>query len=163
MIRVIGIGSPHGDDQVGWRLVHEVGSLEGVSVQSSLIATPIDLLDVLDGIKTLVLVDACDAGLPPGSVLVRDWPCDCDEHTRASSHGLSTASALHLAEQLGRLPRRIVLFGIQTGPCRAGDDLSPEIEHVLPQCIVQLQELIRELGREPDRRQETKSSPWSER
>ncbi len=161
MIRVVGIGSPHGDDQIGWRLVQEIGSLEGVSVQSSLIATPIDLLDTLDGIDLLVLVDACDSGRPPGSVLVRGWPCDCEEHGRTSSHGLGIASALRLADQLGKLPRRVVLFGVQAGSSRTGDHLSPEVERVLPQIAAQLRMLIRILGREPDERGEIGAAPWS--
>jgi hydrogenase maturation protease len=149
MIRVIGIGSPHGDDQVGWRLVKELGIPEGPSVRSSLIATPMDLLDTLDGADILVLVDACVAGLSPGTVIVRDWPCDCDERGTESSHGLGVDVVLRLAESLGRLPRRVKLFGVQSSGSEPLAGFGPEVERAWPTIVEQLRKLIRELGAGP--------------
>jgi hypothetical protein len=35
MLRLIGIGSPHGDDQIGWRLVEELAQLRRADIQAA--------------------------------------------------------------------------------------------------------------------------------
>ena len=35
MLRLIGIGSPHGDDQIGWRLVQELAQLRRADIQTA--------------------------------------------------------------------------------------------------------------------------------
>jgi hydrogenase maturation protease len=144
MLLVVGMGSPHGDDQVGWRLIQELEGLDPKRIRAELVSTPMDLVGVLEGVTTLIVVDACDAGLTPGHVLVRDWPFVSEPAGRASSHGLGIDAALRLAEQLGRLPGRVILFGVQAGPTRPGDPVSSEIEQAWPGIVSQLRCLIRE-------------------
>jgi hydrogenase maturation protease len=145
MLRVVGIGSPHGDDQVGWRLIGELAGMDHLRVRAEVLATPLDILNDLAGVDTLVVVDACDAGLAPGGVLIRDWPWPCEERGKASSHGLGIEAVLRLAEQLGRIPSRVVLFGVQTNRLEESPDLSGALAGVLPGIEDQLQALIREL------------------
>jgi hypothetical protein len=35
MLRLIGIGSPHGDDQIGWRLFQELAQLRRAAIQTA--------------------------------------------------------------------------------------------------------------------------------
>ena len=62
-VRVVGVGSPHGDDRVGWRLVEDLAESAGPGVEAVAVAQPLGLLDHLDGCSALIVVDACRAGL----------------------------------------------------------------------------------------------------
>jgi hydrogenase maturation protease len=44
-----------------------------------------------------------------------------------SSHHLGLAEALELARAVGRLPRRVVVYGIEGARFEAGDELSPSV------------------------------------
>ena len=114
---MIGIGSPHGDDQLGWRLAEELARSGRSGVLARAVSTPIDLLDHLDGCDALIVIDACDAGLAPGAVVVHEWPVAIEACGRASSHGLGVDSVLRLAGSLGNLPARVVLIGVQKTRC----------------------------------------------
>ena len=61
-IRVVGVGSPHGDDRVGWRLVEDLAESAGAGVEAVAVTQPLGLLDHLDGCSVLIVVDACRAG-----------------------------------------------------------------------------------------------------
>jgi hypothetical protein len=79
-----------------------------------------DLLDALDEVEGIVLVDATRSGAPIGSVR----RLRAEEVTRAkatSSHGFGVASALLLAQTLGRPAARVEWVGIEAGPRRWGD------------------------------------------
>jgi hydrogenase maturation protease len=69
MLHVIGVGSPQGDDQVGWRLVQEFAETHRTDLSVCAVSSPIDILGKRDGCDTVIVVDACDAGEAPGSVL----------------------------------------------------------------------------------------------
>ncbi|MGC8640093.1 MAG: hydrogenase maturation protease [Isosphaeraceae bacterium] len=142
LLRVIGIGSPHGDDQVGWKLVEELARSGRTDVSAHSVTTPIDLLDHLNGCDALIVIDACDAGLEPGTVVVREWPTALEECGKASTHGFGVASALRLAESLGCLPGKVVLLGVQKCQCEPSGDLSDEVNAVWPRITAQLVALI---------------------
>lgn len=46
---------------------------------------------------------------------------------RASTHHVGLGEAVELARALGRLPARVVFFGIEGRSFEAGDELSPEV------------------------------------
>src|SRR5208282_6898835 len=56
-VRVVGVGSPHGDDRVGWRLVEDLAESAGPGVEAVVVAQPLGLLDYLDGCSALIVVD----------------------------------------------------------------------------------------------------------
>lgn len=69
---VIGVGSPHGDDQAGWEVVkrlggdfkeissHSAGQQQLVYFRTAVV--PPDMLDWLDGVDTAHVIDACIGG-----------------------------------------------------------------------------------------------------
>ncbi len=147
LLRIVGIGSPHGDDQIGWRLVQELSNLDQSGFSAHAVSTPIGLLDRIDDCDALIVIDACDAGRTPGTVLVREWPAILEGESHASSHGLGVDSALRLAESLGKLPPRVLLFGVQASQCEPSDDLSPALREAWPAIVAQLHELIAVTGK----------------
>jgi hydrogenase maturation protease len=129
-IRVAGVGSPLGDDAVGWEVVRalrtRVGDQPGVELHE--LGGGHGLLDVLDSRGTLILVDAVMTGLRPGTIHRFAWPDPRVECLRpGSTHDLTPAAALRLGEALGVLPPRVVVYGIGIGQLNAHANLSPAV------------------------------------
>lgn len=111
--RIIGIGSPHGADQVGWIAAQRLIKLGVRNASVDLLRTPLELLDHLEGCQKLIILDACRSDDPNGTVQRLEWPDSriIDEQSH-SSHGWSVGQALLLAQKLGRLPESVILFGL---------------------------------------------------
>ena len=129
---IFGIGSPHGDDQAGWRLIEALTKRSDVDARLVALHTTASLLDHLDGCRRLILVDACQSEALPGTIFRWQWPdAAISRQTWRSSHQVDVRAALELAETLGRLPSCVVLFGIEIEACLPGTDLSPAVERGL--------------------------------
>lgn len=117
MIRVIGLGSPFGDDRVGWELIDCLrGRLPGSIDLVKLDRPGAALINWLQGFDRVVLIDAVAAPGEPGR-LIRIEPFALGRPgTGWSSHGLDLARTLELARALGSLPRRVDLYGIAIDP-----------------------------------------------
>ncbi len=128
---VVGLGSHHGDDQVGWRVAERLAELGDVDCQVKLGRTPSELLTWLhEGVcDRLVLCDACNGAGAPGSVHRWRWPSDVLAlETCRSSHDLSLVEVLALAARLNRLPKYVWIWGVElaaVAPACAG--LSPAV------------------------------------
>jgi hydrogenase maturation protease len=133
---VIGVGSDHGDDQLGWQAVrllrrHARFTQKAVEVQDTT-----RLIDHLAGCDHLVVVDACWGGAAPGTISRLPWPNPGIELQQGNStHGVGVADALRLAEQLGVLPRRVVVFGVEGADYQPAGDMSPAVREVLPELV----------------------------
>lgn len=132
-------GSPHGDDQVGWCVATSLQGRSGVAVRVVILAEGTGLLDVLPACEKLIVVDACRSGAPVGTVTRLDWP---DPQVRRrhnhSTHGIGAYGALELAQQLGQLPPRVVLFGVEIAEYSPLSQMSPDVEAA----IAPLQDVI---------------------
>jgi hydrogenase maturation protease len=139
---VVGVGSDHGDDQLGWLLADWLKDCAppGVCVRKA--RTPLQLLDWLTGVSCLVVVDACRGSGQPGDIQRFTWP-DVPAWGRAfaGTHDLGLLEALRLAETLGSLPARVVVWGV-TAPFQSGRydaGLSPALEGAFPRVYARLQ------------------------
>lgn len=140
---VVGLGSPHGDDRVGWAVAARLagGVPAGTRVEAA--ADPLALADPPAGCELLVVVDASRGAGPPGSVHRIAWPDANVTTTRGvSSHGVGLAAALDLAAALGRLPRRVVVFAVEGESAEATAELSPTVEVVVPEVVARVIEEI---------------------
>lgn len=144
-VRVIAIGSDHGDDQAGWRVIellrHE--RLPGVDLVA--LSIPLDLLNHLQGCHALVVLDACSTGAAPGSTVRLTWPLAAsDSSQHASSHGLSVGATLALAESLGMVLPPVTLLGVEVAACEPTAGLSLAVRDALPAlCRLTLDEVRR--------------------
>ena len=100
---------------------------------------PTKLCDALDGCHKLVIVDACRGVCQVGAVTRLKWPDPriVKRHSH-SSHGVGVSDALRLAEQLGRLPLDVVIYGIEVGDCDPGREICLEVL----QALAELETLI---------------------
>jgi len=114
MIRVIGLGSPFGDDRVGWRVIELLQALVPAEVDLVALDRPgAALINWIKGVDHLVLVDALRSGASPGSIVTLTPSELRTESGRLTSHSLALADTFRLAETLGNLPARIDIYGIE--------------------------------------------------
>lgn len=133
---LVGIGSPHGDDRVGWVVAGRVAELVAGSLVVRCARTPAELLDWLEGIDTLDVCDAMSGGAAVGSISWWRWPAAEIEHAPfRGSHDLSLAAVLALAERLGRLPPQVRIWGVAVEPRGALDALSPGVSAAVPAVV----------------------------
>lgn len=126
-VRILGIGSPAGDDQAGWLAVDALLA-DGVPGDEDIVIEKLDrpgasLIPRLEEAPWVILIDAMQGGGEPGRIghfREDDWPA---YRHGLSSHGFGVLEALSLARALGSLPPRLDLYGIEIGPGRP--DASP--------------------------------------
>jgi hydrogenase maturation protease len=118
---IVGIGSPHGDDAVGWTAVRRLAQRVDATVRLVTLREPVELMSHLDGCRRLWIVDACRSASPVGSVHRLSWPDErVDLVSPPSSHALGIAAALQLAEALDRLPEQVVVFAVEAAESQSG-------------------------------------------
>jgi hydrogenase maturation protease len=89
---------------------------------------PLAMIESWDAMDDVILVDAMVTGAPSGSVQVWEippegkFPCG-----GCSTHGFGVAESVHLAEIMGRLPRRLRIYGIEGKQFDSGSEVSQEI------------------------------------
>jgi len=137
-VRIFGIGSPFGDDRVGWLAAEGLqGRFDPAKVDVSAHDRPgLRLVALMQGAAQVVLVDAVKSGAVPGSLHRLEGDGIVKTVARyTSTHGFGLAEALQLAQRLGELPEKIVLWGIEVGSLAGADDLSPAVREALPGLI----------------------------
>lgn len=133
---IVGLGSPHGDDQIGWRvaerLLETMDAAESVSIRRA--ASPSDLLDWLDGVEQLIVCDACQRISSPCTVHCWRWPdAPLGRLRNDSTHGLSLADVLNVADELKRLPNDVVIWAAEMESCHIGAAMSSSAEAAVVQ------------------------------
>lgn len=113
MIRVIGIGSDHGNDSIAWQLIENIkpqysSHFDFICAQHN----AMQLVNDIKGQDHVVLLDALLAEHSTGEISeLNPDELQQDKH-QPSSHGFSVANSLALAEQLDMLPKQLWLLGI---------------------------------------------------
>jgi hydrogenase maturation protease len=145
---VIGVGNPwRGDDAAGLAVARRLrGTLPPEVQVLEREGEPTGLVDAWEAAKAVWLVDAVVSGAAPGTVHRLDASAQQlpAEMISASTHHLGLAEAVELARALGRLPVRVVFYGIEAATVDAGDGLSPAVEAAVDRVAVALRE---EVGR----------------
>lgn len=108
---VVGVGSPFGADQTGWKVVERLPSTEDVE-RLSLDRPGLSLMDAIKGFDQVILVDAVQGSDQPLMILGRDQLMKIAS-TSLSSHAVGVAEAIALGSALGVLPERLDLVGVR--------------------------------------------------
>lgn len=117
-VTVVGIGNrARGDDAAGPCVIEllEQDPPPGTRLLSAA-GDMLALFDLWNGADEVILVDAMAPGGRPGRVLRVDAgeaALDAALGNFASSHAFNLAEAIELARALGRLPPRLVIYGIE--------------------------------------------------
>lgn len=153
---VVGLGSvDRGDDAVGPAVASlvadELSRLGEHDVHVVVHEDPTELVELMTGYRSVVVVDAIRSGAPAGRVLVRTvtpggQPLPTlDDPGAAGTHGLGLGHALELAKSLGRLPHLLCLVGIEAQGFERGAPMSPAVaqavDHAVTAVIACLEEM----------------------
>jgi len=124
---VIGCGNDaRGDDAAGLLVARRLRQLGVHAVERPGEAT--DLIEAFAGVEDVTVVDAVVTGARPGAIhLWKDTPPPLPPAATGSSHGMGIAEAIALAGALGRLPRRLRVYGIEAARLGLGSRVSPEV------------------------------------
>lgn len=154
-IRIFGIGSPFGDDRLGWEVVAHLSHHPLLKNQDPLLwhASTCDrpglhLLNSIEGATTVFLIDAIySVQHVAGSM----WHASAEEVLNQedgsdalfSSHDLGVLQALELGHVLGLLPSCLRIFGIVTDKQdKWATVLSGRVAQALPGLVNMLAEEI---------------------
>lgn len=146
---VIGVGNPdRGDDGAGPAVARRVRAAlteRGLPQARDIRVLECGgeastLMDAWDGAPTVILIDAVRSGAPPGHVHRIDAHRQTISESgfRSSTHAFGVAEAVALARALGRLPARLVLYGIEGQMFDAGTRLSAEVAAAVPTATTQV-------------------------
>jgi hydrogenase maturation protease len=127
---VIGLGNAlRGDDAAGLAVVRAVHERAPALPVLELEREPSELIDAWAGADPALVVDAV-AGSEPGRIHRLDAARGLVASLRrpSSSHDLGLAEVIELARGLDRLPRRLLVFGIEGAKFRYGEGLSSAVE-----------------------------------
>jgi hydrogenase maturation protease len=125
---VIGVGNPdRGDDAIGREVARRLmaeGALSARFIEADGEATT--LLGHLEGVSTAFLIDACVSGATAGSVRRIDLAARPLPQARygLSSHGFGLAEAVALAQALGTLPPKCVVYAVEAESFEHGAPLT---------------------------------------
>ena len=136
MVLVIGIGNEYrGDDAAGLAVARQLKERAGEAftvLEHS--GEGASLLESWKDARVVLLIDAVRSGAAPGTVhrfdaTTRALPSTMFRH---STHAFSVVEAVELARALGRLPQRLIVYGIEGKEFESGTSLSPKVESAVP-------------------------------
>jgi len=137
-IRILALGSPHGDDRVAWCVAER---LQGDRLTVQKIACPWDLIDHLHSVKKVLILDTCRSGAPVGTLIRRN------EHNLeeswlgyASTHAGSISESLRLARVLGRHFGEATVLAVEIDEPLTGGEVSPAASD----CVRKLEAEVRQ-------------------
>lgn len=159
-ILIVGIGSSHGDDQFGWRVVEQLAVKIAEDCDSPrcevtrLAKSPVDMLDWLDGLDSadrferLIVVDACRGSGAVGGICRWMWPTEeLPVMLRGGSHDFSITKVLKLAATLGKLPGEVIIWSVEAASGGVSElsigGMSAEVYAAIPEVV---ERVVGEMG-----------------
>jgi len=119
-VRIIGIGSPFGDDQLAWHIVETLQQdahfpqLQQQQLSFIKADRPgAGLLELMQGADLVILIDAMKSGARQGTIRRFEEHEIEDLTVPLSSHGFGVTAALTLAQALNAMPKKLILYGIE--------------------------------------------------
>lgn len=140
------MGSPLGDDQVGWRTLRALETvIQSTTVVFSQCHMPAaELLGLMRDGQRVILIDGIHSGLPLGHIHCWRDQAVLQMQGSLSTHGVDVASLLALAAALQQLPPEIIVYGIEIDKnnCTPESHLSLAVEQAIPQLVHQIKAFI---------------------
>jgi hydrogenase maturation protease len=130
------------DDGVGLYIADTIRSYgnELVEVVDN-ISDSAALMDTWSNKDRVFIVDAVNSNGKPGAIYrfdVSNKNIPADIFARYSTHSINLAEAIEMAKILARMPKSLVVFGIEGADFEAGTGLAPEVEKAASAVIATL-------------------------
>lgn len=142
-VTVFGIGSPHGDDAVAWRVVEQLHAsrVPSGATLECLDRPGIRLLSRFEGVEAVVLIDAV-AGLAPGEVRLLGMDEAAALEQPWTSHGFGLGQTLAMGRVLDALPPRLEIVGIGVGDHPDLERLRAQVAAAVPRAADEVERLL---------------------
>jgi hydrogenase maturation protease len=137
--RIIGCGNPErGDDAAGVLVARRLRELGSDALEHS--GEGLALMESWLGCDSVILIDAVITGAAPGAITVWDGNLSriTGETRGCTTHAFGVAEAVELARVLDRLPRRLLIYGIESRKFELGSAPSPEVAQAVKRLVQQL-------------------------
>lgn len=128
---ILGVGNILlSDDGVGVRVVQKLKALDlpqTVQVEDGG-TCGLDLMQYLEGVSRLIVIDAADFKLPPGTIRRlegADVPAFLAQ--KISPHEINLPELLFSAKLTGIYPQQVIIFGVQPGSLDTSLELTPPV------------------------------------
>jgi hydrogenase maturation protease len=129
---VIGVGNPcRSDDGVGIFIARQLKAKNLPQTRIELNrGEAASLMDSWNGSDAAFLVDAVRSGAAPGKIYRFNGqiPFSPKGFFNSSTHNFGPATAVELARMLNRLPRALIIYGIEGKCFEPGRGFTPEVE-----------------------------------
>jgi hydrogenase maturation protease len=143
---MIGCGTAlRGDDEAGLLVARQL-KLWGLDAWEHN-RDSLDLIESWQPGESIILIDAMYSGAPPGTIMVLEgWQAEATADAwRYSTHTIGISQALELARLMGRLPARLILYGIEGRRFEIGSRPSPEVTEACWQLANRITQFVRPL------------------
>lgn len=141
-ILLIGVGNPlRGDDAAGRltaKLIRSRNCLAFRVIEHD--GEGASLMEAWAGAQTVIVVDALSSDLPPGTI------CRFDAAEKSlqpklfqdSTHSFGLQEAVELSRALDRLPRHLIIYGIQAKSFETAAPLSGEVQKAVQEVVARI-------------------------
>lgn len=113
-----------------------------------------ELLPLVEDAQALIIIDALKDGRPPGTlVLVEDEAVPRLMLTRTSPHQIGICEVLATAQLTGKVPQRLLFFGVEPKNLAVGIGLSAEVSGALDKLVEAVAAALSSMGHQIQLRQ----------
>lgn len=143
---MFGLGSSHGDDQIGWVLVDALQGSVPESVICEKLASPAhSLVTLLPQFDQVIVIDACDMQKKAGEYrYIEDGSGYLHmQNSPVSSHSLGISESWQLLIKLEQSLPQISLFLVQLGQTETMAPISDCISEQIPNMVEQLNKTVK--------------------
>lgn len=136
---LIGLGDrQHHDDGLGWEVAERLNREDVPSAEIiESYGDSQELLQILKDKNCVILIDTFSSGAQPGSIFRYDISDTnlLSELTKSSTHSYSVAEAIATARDMGVLPQKLIVYGVEGKNFTGGVGLSSEVTKAIGHVI----------------------------
>lgn len=151
-IKILGIGSPFADDQLGWQVIERLTQRQQLTdfipqhVQLLACDRPgTRILELMRGANHVYLIDAVITGAKAGTIHRLQAGDICTLPTIFSTHAIGLAEAIQIGYALQELPGNLVLYGIEITEVNVQFQLTKPIMKAVEQVVFNLESEVKSL------------------
>jgi len=137
-VLIVGAGNAYRrDDGAGAAAIKRLGTLPAHVRAVVANGDAASLLDEWEGADVVIVIDAMMSRAAPGTIRRYDahaGPLPA-AFSRASTHAFGIGEAIELARLVRRLPKRVIVFGIEARHVTVGEGLSAEVEAAVDEVV----------------------------
>lgn len=134
---LIGVGNPsRSDDGAGLEVARRVRTRGSYQVPGG----GYELMDIWEGADDVIVIDAARSGSGAGTV----HRFDATEQPLpggvlgTSTHSIGVADVIEMARSLGRIPERLVVYGIEALDLSPGDQLTAGVRQAVDRVVKEI-------------------------